>query len=71
MLMQFSQQTPEEAFFPFVSLPSTNKLARMLGPEIAVFEPDDDGLLMKSRGKIPFATKFLLMYPAIGLLMMY
>lgn len=64
LFMQFAQGEPEE--FPFVSMPSTNKMVRMLGPEIAVFAPDAGGLLMKSRGKIPFATKMVVGYPVAG-----
>ena len=44
---------------PFVSVPPVSKIAGMLGPEIIVFKPDKRGLLMKSRGKIPFVTKIL------------
>ncbi len=69
MLMQSVQSEGAQEYFPLVSLPSTNKLVRMLGPEIAVFKPDREGLLMKSRGKIPFSTKFMLFYPMIGMLM--
>ena len=53
--------------FPLASLPSTNKMVRMLGPEIAVIAPDAGGVLLKSRGKIPFATKFVLASPLGGL----
>jgi hypothetical protein len=45
--------------FPLASIPSTGKMARMLSPEIAVFKSDKGGLLMKSRGKIPFVTKII------------
>ena len=67
MIMQAASQ--ESGFFqvPLASLPSAAKLTRMLGPEIAVLEPDAEGLLMKSRGKIPFATKMVL-YPMLGML---
>ncbi|HUT01139.1 MAG TPA: hypothetical protein VM031_01690 [Phycisphaerae bacterium] len=44
--------------FPFASLVSANKIARMLGPEVAVLRRDGTGLLMTSRGMIPFSTKF-------------
>ena len=47
----------ESAFLPFASVPSSNTMVRILGPEVAVFRPDPGGLLLKSRGKIPFATK--------------
>lgn len=51
--------------FPLASLPTTEKLVSYLGPEVAVFQPDDGGLLIKSRGKIPFATKMISGYPAL------
>lgn len=63
MLMTMAEKAPDD--MPLASLPSTAKMARMLGPEIAVFQPDADGLLMNSRGKIPFATKFLWAYPML------
>ena len=56
----------KSADFPLASLPSTEKLVGFLGPEVAVFQPDDGGLLIKSRGKIPFATKILGTYPTLG-----
>jgi len=56
ILMQMAQRSPE--FFPFASLVSAPKLVRMLGPEVAVIRADESGLLLSSRGKIPFATKF-------------
>jgi hypothetical protein len=56
ILMQMAQRSPE--FFPFASLVSAPKLTRMLGPEVAVIRADEGGLLLSSRGKIPFATKF-------------
>jgi len=49
--------------FPFASAPSAGKMVRMLGPEIAVIQPDQDGLMMSSRGKIPFATKVIFIGP--------
>ena len=52
--------------FPLTSIPSAGKMARMLGPEVAVFKPDKGGLLMKSRGKIPFITKMLPLLPTFG-----
>ncbi len=55
---------------PLASLPSTQKLVSLLGPEVAVFEPDQDGLLLKSRGKIPFVTKIFAVYPMLGILFM-
>jgi hypothetical protein len=51
---------------PLGSLPTTQKLVGFLGPEVAVFQPDDGGLLFKSRGKIPFATKFMGYYLFLG-----
>lgn len=64
LLMQLAAMEPDE--FPFASLPSTNKMVGLLGPEIAVFAPDAGGLLLKSRGKIPFATKMILGFPVAG-----
>ncbi len=52
--------------FPLASIPSTGKMARMLGPEIAVFKPDKGGLLIKSRGKLPLITKLFPMLPVAG-----
>lgn len=52
--------------FPLTSIPSAGKMARMLGPEIAVFKPDKGGLLMKSRGKVPFITKIIPALPISG-----
>jgi len=52
--------------FPLAALPSTQKMVRMLGPETAVMIPDSDGLLLDSRGKIPFSTKMVLGYPMVG-----
>jgi len=63
-LMQLAEQEP--ASFPLASLPSAAKMVRLLGPEIAVFQPDADGLLMNSRGKVPFATKFSMAWPLGG-----
>ena len=66
ILMKFAEMPGGAEQFPFTSLPSTEKMVRMLGPEVAVLEGDAGGLLMKSRGKIPFATKFILAYPMAG-----
>jgi len=63
MAIQVAQM--DNPSFPFTSLPSTNKMVRLLGPEIAVFEPTPDGLLIRSRGTVPFITK-LLPYPMAG-----
>jgi len=66
MLVEMTQKAAERgenSDFPLASLPSTGKMARMLGPEIAVFKPDKGGLLMRSRGKIPFITKIIPAYP--------
>jgi len=52
--------------FPLTSIPSAGKMARMLGPEVAVFKPDKGGLLMKSRGTVPFITKILPTFPISG-----
>ncbi len=64
LLMQMAAQIDEQ--FPFASLPSTDKMVRMLGPEIAVFQAVPGGLLLKSRGKIPFATKMVAGFPMAG-----
>jgi len=66
MLMQVAEKDPDD--FPLASMPSAGKMVRLLGPEIAVLEPDADGLLLKSRGKIPFATKLILALPFQGLM---
>lgn len=66
-LMQMAQSSPEE--FPLASMPSAAKLVRLLGPEVVVIAPDDDGLLLKARGKIPLSTKVMLMAPVLPLLM--
>ena len=58
------------SILPLASVPSTGKLTRMLGPQIAALQPDDGGLLLKSRGKIPFATKFML-FPFADMPMMF
>ncbi|HDZ43604.1 hypothetical protein LCGC14_0096000 [marine sediment metagenome] len=49
----------EEEDAPLAELPSAAKMVRMLGPEVSVFKPDDEGLLLDSRGKIPLATKIV------------
>jgi hypothetical protein len=59
------ENTETKDSFPLASLPSTEKLVSYLGPEVAVFQPDDGGLLIKSRGTIPFATKMISGYPAL------
>ena len=50
--------------FPLASLPSTNKIVSLLGPEVAVFQADNEGLLLNSRGTVPFATK-MFPFPAV------
>ena len=57
MLQQLMMMSPEE--MPLVSLPSADKMVRLLGPEIVVFKADAEGLLLKSRGKVPLITKVL------------
>jgi len=72
MLIEFTQQDAERgrnSDFPLASLPSPGKMVRMLGPEIAVFKPDKGGLLIKSRGKIPFITKIIPAYPMAMMVM--
>jgi hypothetical protein len=68
-MMQATQAMGDS--FPFTSLPSTEKMQRLLGPEIAVFSVDDGGILIRSRGKIPFVTKLIPTYPAMGLIWMF
>jgi hypothetical protein len=55
MLLQACQEDPEDS--PFTSVPDTEKMVSMVGPEEAVFVPDADGLLLTSRGKVPLVTK--------------
>ena len=55
--MLISATTSEDIGLPIASPPSTDKMVRMLGPEAAVIQRDDGGLLLRSRGKVPFATK--------------
>jgi len=63
MLAQAADSDDED--FPLTSLPSTQKMVRMLGREVAVIKPDAGGVLLSSRGRIPFATK--LMFLALDL----
>ena len=56
----------DQESFPLASLPSAEKMARLLGPEVAVLQPDATGLLLKSRGKIPFTSKMVPIYGGIG-----
>ena len=67
MLISLTQMAPEDSTFPLVALPSTQKIVRMLGPEIVIITPDADGLLLDGRGKIPFVTKIIPAYPAMML----
>ncbi len=64
-----SQLAESEASFPLASLPSTQKMVRLLGPEVVVLETDEGGLLLKSRGKVPFATKAAIAYPGAAAVM--
>ena len=62
LLLSVSQQAEQRGRnddFPLTSMPSAGKMARMLGPEVAVFKPDKGGLLLKSRGTIPLITKIV------------
>jgi hypothetical protein len=68
MLIQLAENERASADIPLASLPSTDKIVRMLGPEIAVIQADEGGLLLKSRGKIPFATKAALALPFMWVL---
>ncbi len=63
MLMPIAQNPNMSEDLPLASLPSTNKIVSFLGPEVAVFQADADGLLLNSRGTVPFATKAFLTYP--------
>ena len=71
LLMEASASEYVVVNFPLVDMPSASKLARMLGYEVAVFKPDEDGLLLDSRGQVPFATKILPAYPLMGGMMWY
>ncbi len=55
LLAQAAVQHPDD--FPFATLPSVQKMARMLGPEVAVIRPDEKGVLFESRGRLPLVTK--------------
>ena len=69
LLISVAQRAAEdgnESDFPLTSIPSAGKMARMLGPEVAVFKPDKGGLLMKSRGTVPLITKILPTFPISG-----
>ena len=71
MLMQMAEMFEQRGeLFPFGSVPSVGKMVRLLGPEIAVIQPDADGLMMRSRGKIPFATKMIIILP-LGMFSMF
>jgi hypothetical protein len=65
MLMQAVESEYVGDNLPLASLPSTDKMVSLLGPEVAVFKPDAGGILLKSRGKVPFATK-LCLFPLAG-----
>jgi len=71
MLIQLAENERASADIPLASLPSTDKIVRMLGPEIAVFQADEGGLLLKSRGKIPFSTKATLAFPFMWVIMRF
>jgi hypothetical protein len=64
--MHNNAQYGDAADFPLTSIPATAIVARMLGPEIAVFKPDKGGLLIESRGKIPLITKLFPTLPVVG-----
>ena len=51
---------------PLGSLPSQQKLLPALSPEMAVMQPVEGGLLLKSRGTLPFATKVMLLLPTVN-----
>ncbi len=72
MLMPMAQNPNMSEDFPLASLPSTNKIVSFLGPEVAVFQADAGGLLLNSRGTVPFATKAFMTYPLMfGLFMRF
>jgi len=62
-LEQAAQQDPEG--MPLASLPSTGKMARMIGPEVLVIKPDADGLVLTGRGQIPLGGTLV---PTIGMI---
>ncbi len=63
MLAQAADSDDES--FPLASVPSTQKMVRMLGTEVAVIKPDAGGVLLSSRGTIPFATKVMFLALAL------
>jgi hypothetical protein len=63
LLMQLIEQ--EGMPFPLKSPPSTAKVVRMLTPEIMVIKVDADGVLLDSRGTVPFGALYLQSGPAI------
>jgi len=51
------------------SLPDTDTLLKHLGPEVAVFESDADGLRITSTGLLPFSTLYGVTY--YGMMLLY
>jgi hypothetical protein len=64
MINQVFQMAGDD--MPLGSLPSQQKLLPGLSPEMAVMQPVEGGLLLKSRGTLPFATKMITGYPIVG-----
>ena len=51
---------------PLGTLPETEVLTKYLGPELAVFENDKDGLLLESSGLVPLVTKIAPVYCTVS-----
>ncbi|MCY2925931.1 MAG: hypothetical protein NT031_10915, partial [Planctomycetota bacterium] len=49
--------------FPLVSLPTTETLVRLLGEEVVLVQAAADGILLKSRGRVPLLTKAPTIFP--------
>jgi hypothetical protein len=64
LVMQFSVSAGDD--FPLASMPSAGKMRRLLGPELSVFSTDAEGVLLNSRGLVPFSTKTVFLYPLMG-----
>lgn len=49
--------------FPLVSLPTTETLVGLLGEEVVLVQATADGILLKSRGRVPLLTKAPTIFP--------
>jgi hypothetical protein len=71
MLVQSTQEGDNYGPFGFLrSLPSTQKITSLLEPEMVVFIPDEGGLLLNSRGVLPFGSKLPVGYAGAGYFVM-